>query len=168
MRVWPAYDAGAAPYGSYPAKWTASVLGWTKSRDERYNYGVVKLNTNVGNTVGWYGLFWQSGSFNDTAAELLGYPGDKSPRQSMWVAGDKVRVTDSNQVFYLTDAVQSGGPIWTDDRPGGSQVCGGGPCAFAIHTIGPHPGPAPHSTHNHGTRITYQVYINLLVWSSNL
>ncbi len=168
VRVWPGYDAGAAPYGSYPAKWTAAVLGWTRDANERYDYGVIKLYSNVGNTVGWYGLWWQNGSLNDTGAELMGYPGDKSPRQSMWVAGDKVRVTSAEQLFYFTDAVQSGGAVWTDDRPAGSSVCGGGPCAFAIHTLGPHPGPAPHNTHNHGTRITYPVYINLLIWSLNL
>lgn len=103
VRVWPGYNAGSAPYGSYPAKWLASVAGWTNSSNEQYDYGVVKLSTNVGNTVGWYGIWWQTASLNNLPTVILGYPGDKSPAQSQWVGVDFVRVTQTNQVFYKND-----------------------------------------------------------------
>jgi glutamyl endopeptidase len=166
VRVWPGYNAGSAPYGSYAAKWLASVVGWTGSSNEQYDYGVVKLSTNVGSTVGWYGYWWQTASLDGTPSIILGYPGDKSPTQSQWVGVDRVRVTQTNQVFYKTDTFggQSGSAVW-EDRPSGSLYCANGPCAYAIHAYGLH-GAVPHSDHNHGTRITQSVYNNLVTWSN--
>jgi glutamyl endopeptidase len=164
VRVYPGYDAGSAPYGSYPAKWLASVIGWTNSGDERYDYGVIKLSTNAGNTVGWYGFWWQTASLNNTPSIILGYPGDKSPTQSQWVAVDKTRVTQERQVFYKNDTFggMSGSAVW-EDRPAGSSFCANGPCAYAIHAYGLH-GSSPHSNHNHGTRIVQAVFDNLIAW----
>lgn len=75
-----------------------------------------------------------------------------------------VRVTQTNQVFYKNDTFRgmSGSAVW-HDRPPGSPYCANGPCAMAIHTSGLH-GVAPHSDHNHGTRITQSVYNNLIAW----
>ena len=125
VTVYPGYDNGSAPYGSYPAKWTASVVGWTVNGDERYDYGVIKLSTNVGNTVGWYGFWWQTASLNNTPSIILGYPGDKAqdPKQTQWVAVDKTRVTQERQVFYKNDTFggMSGSAVW-EDRPAGRPV----------------------------------------------
>jgi glutamyl endopeptidase len=164
VRVYPGYDAGSAPYGSYPAKWLASVIGWTQSGDERYDYGVIKLSTNAGNIVGWYGFWWQAASLNNTPSIILGYPGDKSPTQSQWLSVDKTRVTQERQVFYKNDTFggMSGSAVW-EDRPAGSAFCSNGPCAYAIHAYGLH-GGSPHSNHNHGTRIVKAVFDNLIAW----
>jgi glutamyl endopeptidase len=164
VRVWPGYNAGSAPYGSYAAKWLASVVGWTQNANEQYDYGVVKLSTNVGNTVGWYGIWWQSASLTGLPAVIAGYPGDKSPTQSQWIGVDQVRVTQERQVFYKTDSFggQSGSAVW-QDRPAGSSFCANGPCAYAIHAYGLH-GSSPHSNHNHGTRIVEAVFNNLINW----
>lgn len=164
VRVYPGYNAGSAPYGSYPAKWLASVVGWTQNSDERYDYGVIKLSTNVGNTVGWFGWFWQTASLTGLPSIVAGYPGDKSPTQSLWAAADIVRATQERQVFYKDDTFggQSGSAVWYD-RPSGSPGCSNGPCAYAIHAYGLH-GSAPHSDHNHATRITEAVSNNLTNW----
>jgi glutamyl endopeptidase len=161
--VWPGYNAGGAPYGSYPAKWTASVTGWTTSGDERYDYGVIKLSTNVGNTVGWFGIWWQAASLNGLTSVIAGYPGDKLPEKSMWIAADEVRATQERQVFYKDDTFggQSGSPVW-QDRPPGSSFCTGA-CVMAIHAYGLH-GSAPHADNNHGTRLTETVITNLVNW----
>jgi glutamyl endopeptidase len=164
VRVYPGYNAGSAPYGSYPAAWTASVVGWTVSGDERYDYGVVKLRTSVGNTVGWFGYFWQTASLTGLPSIVAGYPGDKTPAKSQWVTADIIRATQERQVFYKDDTFggQSGSAVW-QDRPAGSPFCANGPCAYAIHAYGLH-GSAPHSDHNHGTRITSAVSTNLTNW----
>lgn len=164
VRVWPGYNAGSAPYGSYPAKWLGSVVGWTNHSLEQYDYGVVKLWTNVGYAVGWYGFWWQTASLNTLPAIILGYPGDKTPALSQWVSVDQVRVTQTNQVFYKNDTFHgmSGSAVW-QDRPPGSSGCANGPCAYAIHTKPLH-GTSPHSNHNHGTRITQSVYNNLIAF----
>lgn len=164
VRVYPGYNAGSAPFGSYPAAWTASVIGWTNSADERYDYGVVKLATNVGNSTGWFGWFWQTASLNGLPSIVAGYPGDKTPAKSQWATADIIRVTQERQVFYKDDTFggQSGSAVW-QDRPAGSAFCANGPCAYAIHAYGLH-GAAPHSDHNHATRITSAVSTNLTNW----
>lgn len=164
VRVWPGYNAGSAPYGSFPARTLHSVVGWTVNGDERFDYGVIKLSTNAGNTVGWFGHFWQSASLTGLPSAIAGYPGDKSPSQSQWMSVDIVRDTQERQVFYKNDTAggMSGSAVW-QDRPAGSSFCANGPCIYAIHAYGLH-GSAPHSDHNHGTRITQAVSNNLIAW----
>lgn len=160
VRVYPGYNAGSAPYGSYAARRLYSVTGWTSSKSELYDYGAIKLS--VGTSVGYYGFFWTSASLTGSTAIVLGYPGDKSPAQSQWTGSDEVNYTGTQQVFYRTDTYggQSGSPVWFD-RPSGTTTSVG-PYAYAIHAYGIH-GAYPH-TINHGTRITQSVYNNLIAW----
>jgi glutamyl endopeptidase len=164
VRVYPGYNAGTAPYGSFAAKWLASVAGWTGSSNEQYDYGVIKLSSNVGNTVGWFGIWYQTASLTGLPSIIAGYPGDKSPLKSQWITADVVRVTQERQVFYKDDTFggESGSPVW-QDRPAGSASCSNGPCTYAIHGYGLH-GSVPHSDHNHGARITQTVFNNLITW----
>jgi glutamyl endopeptidase len=164
VRVYPGYNAGVAPYGSFAAKWLASVTGWTSSSNELYDYGVVKLNSNVGNTVGWFGYFGQLASLTGTPSVVEGYPGDKSPAKSQWTATDMVRSSSTEQIFYKNDTAggESGSAVW-HDRPPGSTGCSNGPCAYGIHAYGLH-GGSPHSTHNHGIRFTAAKLANLAAW----
>jgi glutamyl endopeptidase len=165
VRVYPGYDNGGA---SYPAQFLGTVTGWANSSNEQFDYGIIDIGTNVGNSTGWFGFWWQSASLNNTPAVISGYPGDKSPT-SQWVGVDHVRVTQAKQVFYKADTFggQSGSPVW-HDRPAGSSFCSNGPCAYAIHAYGfPHNG-APHNNHNHGTRIDNSVFTNLVNWRNSL
>jgi glutamyl endopeptidase len=164
VRVYPGYDAGFAPYGGHAAKWVASVVGWVVNGDERYDYGVIKLSTNVGSVVGWYGFWWQTGGLTGQTSIIQGYPGDKSPTQSQWISVGEVKVTQARQVFYDNDTAggMSGSAVW-NDRPIGSPGCQNGPCAYGIHAYGLH-GLFPHSNYNHGTRIVQAVFNNLINW----
>jgi glutamyl endopeptidase len=55
LAVWPGRDGSSAPYGSCTVRTLYSVTGWTSSRGEQYDYGALKLNCTVGNTIGWFG-----------------------------------------------------------------------------------------------------------------
>jgi glutamyl endopeptidase len=162
VRVWPGRDGTAAPFGSCTARWLASVNGWTVNASELFDYGVIKLNCSIGNTVGWYGFWWQAASLDLLPTVISGYPGDKPLEQ--WWSVDQVRVTQANQVFYANDTLggMSGSPVW-QDRPPGSAFCANGPCVMAIHAYGLH-GPNPHGSFNHGTRIRQPVFNNLIMW----
>lgn len=162
--VYPGRDGTSSPYGSCGSSWLASVTGWTNNANEQYDYGVVKLNCDVGNTVGWYGFWWQSASLNNTPTIVSGYPGDKP--LELWASFDIVRVTQTYQTFYKADTIggMSGSPAW-QPRPSGSSYCANGPCVHTVHAYGLH-GSSPHSTHNHGTRITKDRYNNLVNWKN--
>ena len=51
------------------------MTGWTVSANEEYDYGAVKLNCTVGNTVGWFGI--TSADPTNFPSIVGGYPGDK-------------------------------------------------------------------------------------------
>ena len=163
FRIYPGYNAGSAPYGYATAKSLNSVTGWTVSGSELYDYGVIKLNTTLGNTVGWYGYFAQT-SFTGFPTTIIGYPGDATPAKSQWIAADKVYTSTAYQAFYRNDTYggMSGSAVWYD-RPAGSAGCSNGPCAFAIHAYGVH-GASPHSVYNHGVSFTSSVVSNLTYW----
>jgi glutamyl endopeptidase len=54
FRIYPGRDGALSPYGVCTARTLFSVIGWTVSANEEYDYGAVKLNCTVGNTVGWF------------------------------------------------------------------------------------------------------------------
>jgi glutamyl endopeptidase len=174
VKVYPAYNAGAAPYGSYPSIGLYSVSGWTDdpgSGNELYDFGVIRIGTDAGTTVGWYGLLSYSSatSYVGLPSIVMGYPDDKTPKKSMWESADKVWRTLSppaRQVFYRNDtyAGQSGAAIWYD-RPTGSTYCTG-VCAYGIHAYGLH-GSSPHKVYNHGVGLVTDVY-NRLIQVRNL
>lgn len=168
VQVYPAYDAGAAPYGSSTAATLYSVTGWTVSGSSQYDYGVIKLNSALGNSTGWFGTFWQTASLNKYPSILIGYPGDKSPYQSQWMSSDNVKASSARNVFYQNDTYggQSGSAVW-QDRPNSAKACYGGPCAYAIHAYG-YGGSGAAATNNSGTRINKFVFNNLYNWRYGL
>lgn len=158
-RIYPGRNGGGSPYGSCGARWLATTKGWTSApvnSTDRYDYGAIKLNCAIGNTVGWYGFFVQNGSLTGLPANINGYPGDKPLTQ--WRSSDRVRVSQAQRVFYQNDTVggMSGSPVWYN-RPG----CGA--CAMAVHGYGVY-GEPPFSTNNHGARITQDAANNLVAW----
>jgi len=164
FRVFPGRNGASTPYGSCTARRLYSVNGWVGSGDETYDYGALKLNCTIGNSTGWFGFWWQSGTLTGLSATTSGYPGDK-PFGTMWRSIDQIRVTHDRQLFYLNDTIggQSGSPVY-QNRAAGSSFCSG-QCVMGIHAYGLH-GGAPHSTNNHGTRITQAVFNNLMSWRS--
>jgi glutamyl endopeptidase len=161
VRVYPGRNGSSSPYGSCSAKSLHSVTGWTQNRDERYDYGVVKLNCLIGNTTGWFGFWWQGATLNGSSTIISGYPGDKPLEH--WRSTDQVRATEAEQAFYQNDTVggMSGSPVFAN-RPPGSPFCAGY-CVMGIHAYGLH-GAAPHSNNNHGTRFTEVKVNNLIAW----
>jgi len=156
--VYPGRNGSSIPYGSCTAKRLYSVVGWTTSKNEEYDYGAIKLNCTVGNTVGWYG-YTTAGTTNYPSI-VQGYPGDKPLEQ--WFSADKVWTVTTRQLFYRNDTIggMSGSPVWYD-------LGTSGPYLIGIHAYGTH-GVAPHSTYNHGTRITSEVFNNLTNWKNAL
>jgi glutamyl endopeptidase len=156
VRVYPGRNGSSSPYGSCTAKRLYSVLGWTSSKNEEYDYGTVKLNCTIGSTTGYFGFWWQSASLTGLSQTLSGYPGDKPLTQ--WKSTGSVALSLGQQIYYLDDSVsgQSGAPVF-QNRSGCGQ------CSMAIHAHGLHD-LYPHGSYNHGVRITQPVFNNLVSW----
>jgi glutamyl endopeptidase len=159
----PGRNGATNPYGTCTATQLLSVNGWTASGDETYDYAAIRLSCAVGNTTGWFGLWWQGATLTGTATTISGYPCDKPFGQQWRHAGQTVAVTHDRQIFYQNDTFgcQSGSPVY-QTRAAGSSFCTG-QCVMGIHAYGLH-GSAPHSNNNHGTRITEGVFNNLIGW----
>ena len=132
MRVYPGRDGTASPYGFCTVARLHSVLGWTRDKNFRFDYGAMRLNCNVGNTVGWFGLYTPSEP-TGLAAIIGGYPGDK-PR-TQWTAADKIRSYSNEMISYRMDSVggHSGSPIWNDRDEG---LASNGAWGFGVHNYG--------------------------------
>lgn len=158
VRFYPGRNGSAAPYGSCSAKRLNSVTGWTVNGSELYDYGSVKLNCTVGNTTGWLGRWWTTGSQVNLPIAIIGYPGDK-PSATQWGGAGRVAAQEARKTRYFVDTAggQSGAPVVQADGtgPGGCQ----GDCGIAIHAYG-----ADSGGRNSATRITESVNTNLQTW----
>ena len=155
VRVYPGRNGSSTPYGSCTSRRLYSVTGWTSSRNRNYDYGAIKLNCSIGNTVGWFGYRWTSSSLNGQTTNLAGYPGDKA-YGTMWRHTSTVRISQTYRLYYANDTAggQSGSPVWNS-----SSGCSN--CAIAIHAYG-----VDSTGYNGGTRITQSVFNNLTTWKN--
>jgi glutamyl endopeptidase len=153
-RIYPGRNGTSSPYGYCTAKSLHSVTAWTTSASNNYDYGAIKLNCSIGNTVGWYGFFWQSTSLTGLPATIQGYPGDKT-YGTQWKMSGTVASSSTERLSYTIDTYggQSGSAVWYNR----SSTCT--VCSMGIHTLGG-------STSNSATRITQGKYNNLVAWKA--
>jgi len=156
-RVFPGRDGGDRPYGVCRARRLYSVKGWLNDGRDDFDYAAIKLNCEIGNTTGWYGLTSDYGGLNNPV-RVQGYPGDKPLTQ--WMSRDRVTAEDSRRVYYRADTTpgESGSPVWYNKETGCTR------CAIAIHAYGTSGSTPPDSNSNHGTRINSTVLDKLTIW----
>lgn len=138
--------AGNDPYGTFEATevWFDSQYGASPGRD----WGLIKLDSPVGNSVGWYGIECvDTLDLVGLQARIIGYPGDK-PDGTLWQDIAPVARQTDRTLFYSTDTLggQSGAAVTTDD----------GDIADAIHVNG-----AGSSGTNSGTALTAELFNTL-------
>jgi glutamyl endopeptidase len=147
----PGSDGGNAPYGTCTSRASYAFNGWLNSRDSNDDGGIVKLNCTVGNTVGWYGMWWQSASLNGQSTVVIGYPFNKGLTQ--WASGGSILASETEKIYYQNDttAGQVGSPVyWV--RVDTAPFCTG-VCAMGIHTDGL-TGTGNGASNNSGMRFT--------------
>ncbi|WP_124726802.1 trypsin-like serine peptidase [Staphylospora marina] len=157
-KVYPGRNGSSTPYGYANAVNFFSVSGWVQNGDTNYDYAAIKLDKDIGNSTGWIGYRWQSGSMNGIAENISGYPGDKA-YGTQWQHADQIRETYTLKLHYANDTYggQSGSPVYESYH----SSCGG-PCSIAVHTNGVYGG----NPYNRGTRITQTVYNNFNTWKA--
>lgn len=151
ITVYPGRNGGSAPFGSYNAVSWYTVNGWISTGATKYDYGLVKLGSKVGNTVGWFGYGWTSNDafLYNRKSNVRGYPGDKA-YGTMWTMKGRIQQVGKTRLFYSIDTYggQSGSPHY------GNWENGCNPCGFGIHTYG----VGGDFTRNSSTRITQKVF----------
>lgn len=123
----------------YPLSWTLSTA-YTNNLDYNFDWAVVTLQNNLGDSTGWFGKGWSSGSLNGKSIIVSGYPGDKSYYQ--YKSSGTISFTDSYNIKYSADTMggQSGSPVYDSNN-----------IVWGIHTYGG-------ATINQGNKITEDLY----------
>ena len=151
--VMPGRNGTNLPYGSVKSTSFRSVTGWTTNGDETYDYGVIKIPTDLGAQTGWFGFgVYSDADLSGVVANISGYPGDK-PAGTQWYDKHAIASVNARKIFYDIDTMggQSGAAVY--------RIKDGKRTAIAVHAYG---GGATNS----GTRITRQVYDNLALWNT--
>lgn len=159
IEVIPGRDADERPYGSATATDFRSVTGWTQDNNSDFDYGAILLpeGNRYGEQLGWFGYSNCTDDYlRGLTLNLSGYPGDGGKTGidgTQWFASRTVDEVMERQISYQMDTYggQSGSPVW-EMRSDGSRY------GVAIHTWGT-------ATANGGTRITADVFDNVVRWA---
>ncbi|MBY0279340.1 serine protease [Candidatus Binatia bacterium] len=160
ITAYPGRNGAAAPYGSATSVAMFAPDEWVDSEDEHFDYGAIKLDTALGETVGWlgYGVKVDDAMIKRNI-RIFGYPADK-PAGTMWGTKRSIKAVEPEKIYYKIDTFggQSGSPVYGKV----SNACQ--TCAFGIHAYGTGGGLYPAS--NSGTRVTSDVFANLAFWAT--
>lgn len=159
IEVVPGRNADARPFGAAVATDFRSVTGWTKDGNSDYDYGVIILPADkpLGNQLGWFGYAARPDDYlRGITLNLSGYPGDGGPSHidgTQWFHSRAVRDVLEKQLTYEIDTYggQSGSPVW-------EMTSDGSRYGVAIHTFGT-------AVNNGGTRVTGEVFNNVVSWA---
>lgn len=148
--VYPAYSNSLTPYGSANA--TAYIMneGWTDEHSSEYDWAVIELDSNIGDSTGYLGLRWQAASYNGTEFMSNGYPYevDGYDNYHMYRSTGYVTSTTDRKLYSTgTNSIDgmSGGPAYIETE--GDYV------AIALISGGTEDG-----TKNAYVRITQEVF----------
>lgn len=165
MTVYPGRNGNTLPYGSATGIKLITTKCWKNTASPECDYAIIKLNTSLGNTVGWFGFGWysQNSSLQNKQVNVRGYPGDK-PSGTMWTMKGPIEQVTSTRFGYSIDTFggQSGAPAY-GKFVFGNTTCN--PCGMGIHAYGV--GATPYTTRNSAVRITQTVYNFICAKSDN-
>jgi V8-like Glu-specific endopeptidase len=162
IEVIPGRDATTYPFGSVIATDMRSVTGWTVDSDRDFDYGAILLpeDRRLGDELGWFGYSVRFDNYlQGLDVNLSGYPGDGGPDGidgTQWQDHRQIQDVHERQITYVIDTYggQSGAPVWETTQDGDRY-------GVAIHTWGM-------STSNGATRITSDLFDNVVAWAGEV
>jgi glutamyl endopeptidase len=165
VRVAVGRDGGQYRYGECRGTRLFSVRGWTVHGDEKYDYGAIKLDCDIGLTTGVFGLAEQPADLLiDRKFYVGGYPGRVIPLEtyapigSQWQGYGRIVKTTSRLLQFNADtiAAMGGGPVW-NNFDGCTDIA----CAVAIT------GSTRRRELNAGVRILRPIFNNYYNWAGD-
>jgi glutamyl endopeptidase len=136
----------------------ATLQGFARDADERYDVGIIHLDCRIGEQVGWFGLLWTVLPLAlGHPVTMQGYAADL-PAHTQWGAQGLGLAADATLLFHDADTGvgMSGSVLWQDGSPASPCEI----CAIAVHAYGLH-GDGMHAQANHGIRVTERL-VNLI------
>lgn len=115
VTVYPAKDGNSEPYRATAYEYGIATP-FFESQDVNYDYGLLKLEQPIGNTVGYLGYTYNGGAVNN-AIRTIGYPAivdeNGNVLKKQYESFGTVLSVDTNRIYHNADSAggQSGGPI---------------------------------------------------------
>ncbi len=147
----PAQNGTYLPYGKKEYERVRAPTEWTDEHNDNYDFAVITLKENVGDTLGWLGMKVESSPYKKPI-QISGYAGEKT-FGTLWHSNCNLLSPTSNWLDYdcETQAGMSGSSVvLLDDSNTNYQVIG-------IHALGG-------DEYNSGVRITSDVYKMIQTW----
>ncbi|KKM67041.1 hypothetical protein LCGC14_1475140 [marine sediment metagenome] len=157
IRVVPAMDNLADPYGEAWMTTMRSYTGWTISQNHGHDWAVLTIDRNVGSYTGWMGRM-TAGSGNSIYTQTIntaGYPGDLDSGNNMYFDANTGAGATSLNHYYWVDTMggQSGSPVW--------RYVSGNRYILTVHAYG-----RDDPLSNYGTRLNSDKYNRINTWLS--
>lgn len=145
IRFYPGVNGPSLGAG-YDAKNVSLSAEWQNGENPRYDYAVFEINSNIGDSRGFYG--WSSSASVNNSVQVMGYP----ESYELWADTRSVVGVDSSFVYYDVDTTEgeSGAPVYNTISQN----------VIAIHRGG------LDSTKNRGVRINAEI-ANILSYYRN-
>lgn len=111
ITVIPALNGTTQPFGSATSYYLECGGDWYNYTDNQDDWGIIRINANLGSSTGWLGLRWQSSSYNGTTVNAVGYPA--SDGTHMYYGSGTVNTSSARTLSGDWDLTggQSGGPV---------------------------------------------------------
>lgn len=128
-KVTPAMNSGTnpEPYGTANSTYFICGGSWAKDLDRSDDWGIIELDSNIGYSVGWLGLQYQSGSYTGDNIRVNGYPGIERTQKDLYMSYGTVSDSESKLLYSRSNYVSegdSGGPCYIYSEDNGYTVIG--------------------------------------------
>lgn len=146
IAVYAGRNGNSAPYGVAYSKKLMTVKGWINDTSSEHDIGAIKLDRDIGTTVGWFGL----STVMSGPITLSGYHGDLNNR--MGTETGNISSVSNNNVYYYLDSTggSSGSGVYNNNQE-----------ILAVHAYGS-------SSKNFGTRINIDKFSLIRSWITGL
>lgn len=120
--VVPGRSGGLANFGECKALGAKVLDGWVNATSIRelhdYDLGVIKLDCDIGNRTGWFGVRALADGEKGLDIVVQGYASDLIPKGVQWFSSDSIREMTALKGFHQADTFggTSGAPVYSQDQ----------------------------------------------------
>lgn len=117
LDFYPGMNGKKTPLGTVKWKNAWVAQGFVDSQDLAFAYGLIELEEDLGDKVGWFG-YGPTPTGKEKQFTLTGYPFDGVPATTMWETKCGVDAAEENAYFYRCPgegkslATMLGSPVW--------------------------------------------------------